>query len=217
MNGFSRNLKKIRKERNLTMDELVEQINKKFNINFNKSMISKWENGYDASFTSVRYLTLFFGVSINELLGFDDDKKKKIIAQEEGKIPIMESISPKEPLLRKEHIISYAPAPPLLNVNEKGISKLFYMVISDDSMDREFPEGCLALIRTNEIVQDGDYAVVLIGSKDKVILTKVKIEEDILTLIPNSNNPKYLPQIINMVENDVQIIGKVIGSYRSNY
>lgn len=60
---FSKRLLFLRTRSGLTQEALVESINKKYNLNFNKSMISKWENGHEeASASSAKFLSDFFNV-----------------------------------------------------------------------------------------------------------------------------------------------------------
>lgn len=75
--SFGKKLKELRKSKNLTQEELVSQMNKRYGTSFNKGMISKWENDReDPRIDSVRYLADFFEVSLDELLGLDTKKKK---------------------------------------------------------------------------------------------------------------------------------------------
>lgn len=47
-------------------------------------------------------------------------------------------------------------------------------------------------------------------------MNKIKIQDNFITLILSSHNTDYLPQIIDMEmeKEDVEIIGKVIGSVK---
>lgn len=220
MNGFSKNLKRLRKERGLTLEEMSKQINKKYNISFNKSMISKWENGYEATLSSIRYLTLFFDVSVNELLGFHDVEETPIENIEDYKIPIYEEISPTYPYYRDKNIIDYSFKPPFIMVSKKGLDKLYLLMIKDESMDREFPFNSLVLVNKDEIIKDGDYAVAVIkdgNNKNEVIVRKVKIANNSTMLMPESNNDDYLPMIYDNSKEDITFLGKIIASYKNDY
>jgi len=58
--NFSSTLKKLRKEKMLTQEELATKINQRHGDQFNKGMISKWENGHPAKLASLKMLSLFF-------------------------------------------------------------------------------------------------------------------------------------------------------------
>lgn len=75
MDIFTERLKELRTEKQLSLDMVVYDINKKFNINITKSHLSRWENGRNVP--SVRYagyLALYYGVSLDYLLGFTDSR-----------------------------------------------------------------------------------------------------------------------------------------------
>src|SRR5690625_6578737 len=82
--SFSSILKKHRKDNRLTQEKLAEKINIKYGVNFNKGMISKWENGHPATLENIKLLSLYFDVTLNELLNFNLDVENK-------KVPIFKS------------------------------------------------------------------------------------------------------------------------------
>ena len=66
---------KLRKEQQLTMDMLVEDMNYKYGLNINKSMVSRWErNENDPSLEMAIYLAQYFNVSLDYLIGLTDVK-----------------------------------------------------------------------------------------------------------------------------------------------
>lgn len=88
MYDFGKILKKLRIDNKMTIDTMVELLNEKYNLNFNKSMVSKWENNKSsASMDNIRYLASFFNVSLDYLLGLTDKQtpisKDKTITIEE--------------------------------------------------------------------------------------------------------------------------------------
>src|SRR5690625_2926937 len=68
---FGNNLRKLRLQKNLTLEVLAENINSKYNTAINKSMLSKWENGYEARIDSIIPIALYFNVSLDFLLGLE--------------------------------------------------------------------------------------------------------------------------------------------------
>ena len=85
-------IKLLRKERDLTMDMLVEDFNGKYpSVVFNKSMLSRWENGLnEPSLENAKYLSEYFNVSLDYLIGLTDVKTpsrllvKRMLAYTEG-------------------------------------------------------------------------------------------------------------------------------------
>ncbi|MEK5390172.1 helix-turn-helix transcriptional regulator [Margalitia sp. FSL K6-0131] len=78
---IGRKIKELRINKSLSLEELAENINKRFNTNLNKGMISKWENGLgDPRLEHARYLALFFDVSLDYLLGLKEKEDITTIA-----------------------------------------------------------------------------------------------------------------------------------------
>lgn len=59
--SFGKKLKALRTSMNLTQEGLAKALNTKYGTNFNKGMISKWENDKEEPrIDSVRYIADFF-------------------------------------------------------------------------------------------------------------------------------------------------------------
>lgn len=67
-------LRELRIEKDLTMDMLVADLNAKFpELAMNKSMVSRWEsNKNEPSLENVKYLSMYYDVSIDYILGLTD-------------------------------------------------------------------------------------------------------------------------------------------------
>lgn len=74
-NLFGERLKKLRGK--MSIDELVDRLNKKYQRKFSKSMIWRYENGQsDPKMETVRVLSDYFQVSSDYLTGITDDTKE---------------------------------------------------------------------------------------------------------------------------------------------
>lgn len=209
---FGNNLRKLRKEKNLTLEELANAINKRYDTSFNKSMISRWENGSDANLSSVKYLSLFFNVSLNEMLGFNEEiYDLKEFGKTEQQIPIVGTVSAGEPILAEQNIIGYASKPPLTQFSDNVLQDLFYLKVKGDSMDRLYPDGSIVLIRRNINIENGDIAIISLESENEATLKKVKFKKRFLELIPLSYNPIHQSKTIDLNAESIKLIGKVIG------
>lgn len=69
MATFAERLKELRKEKQLTVEQLAN------NIGSAKSTISRYENGREPKGDIIRLLTNYFNVSIDYLMGISDDRK----------------------------------------------------------------------------------------------------------------------------------------------
>lgn len=73
--GMGSILTSLRNERQLTMDMLVEDINYKYDMKINKSMVSRWErNENDPSLEMAVILAKYYNVSLDYLIGLTDVK-----------------------------------------------------------------------------------------------------------------------------------------------
>lgn len=77
---FSEKLKKLRKDNNITQDELAEK------IFVSRTAISKWETdmGYP-SLESLRLLSKVFGTTLDELVSDEDIENRKILDEKQSR------------------------------------------------------------------------------------------------------------------------------------
>lgn len=102
----------LRKQKNLTLDELATQLNEKYpnTFNFNKGRLSKWENNKDdPRLSSIIILADFFNVPVDY---FTDSNVSEML-----------SIYTKLEPTRQENVISYAEKQ--LNEQENNIVSIF--------------------------------------------------------------------------------------------
>lgn len=73
MSNFGENLVSLRKNRNLSLVELTNQLNNKFDVKFSKASIDRWEKGTTSpSVSHASALAQFFGVTLDELSGREE-------------------------------------------------------------------------------------------------------------------------------------------------
>ena len=74
MLGIGEKLKNLRKERDLTLDMLVADLNSKYpELAINKSMLSRWENNQnEPSLENAKYLSMYYDISLDFLIGLTD-------------------------------------------------------------------------------------------------------------------------------------------------
>ena len=72
MTDIGKRIKELRNERDLTIEMVVADMNRKFNFNppYHKSMISRWENQKsEPTLENAKYLSLYYDVSLDYLIG----------------------------------------------------------------------------------------------------------------------------------------------------
>lgn len=73
--GIGDKLKQLRNERDMSMDNLVADLNRLYGLNLTKSMISRWEaNKNDPSLTYATAIVRYFNVSLDWLMGLTDKR-----------------------------------------------------------------------------------------------------------------------------------------------
>ncbi|QPA31597.1 helix-turn-helix domain-containing protein [Thermaerobacillus caldiproteolyticus] len=210
--SFGKKLKSLRTSMNLTQEGLAKALNTKYGTNFNKGMISKWENDKEEPrIDSVRYIADFFNVSLDEILGLKDNEVNiyEVVENDFSNIvtlPIVGTIAAGQPILAAQNIEGYMP---ILSSFLNRHKEYFYLKVKGDSMNLEFPDGSYVLVERTSEVENGSIAVVLVNGHEATV-KKVSINKNIITLIPMSNDPSYQPQIYDITRDEVKIIGKVI-------
>lgn len=132
MNGikFAERIKELRLYKNMSMEELGEKLGK------TKSTISTWENGKRSpKMNELENIADFFGVSIPYLLGIetDDEEIKRIQTLEE----------------KGQHFELYKYIEEL-EYDEKELSRLEELAISENAQDTEAYQGLLKMIKENK-------------------------------------------------------------------
>ena len=77
MEELAKRLKQLRLERELTMEQLVADMNFKYQFErpLSRSMVSRWESGsVDPSLDNAKYLSQYFDVSLDYLIGLTDTR-----------------------------------------------------------------------------------------------------------------------------------------------
>ncbi|WKB77930.1 helix-turn-helix transcriptional regulator [Bacillus sp. FSL K6-0138] len=74
MNTFGERLKKLREDKDLSIGDLISELNKRYDTKVSKSMISRYENGQtDPKMEVVRIIADYFKVSLDYLIGLKDE------------------------------------------------------------------------------------------------------------------------------------------------
>lgn len=75
---FKDRLKELRQEKEQSLEDVAQGINKQFGTNLNRSTVLRYETGEcDPKVTVASYFAKFYGVSMDYLIGLVDDKQGK--------------------------------------------------------------------------------------------------------------------------------------------
>lgn len=124
-----------------------------------------------------------------------------------NKIPVVGVIRAGEPILAEQNIIGYVELPADL-VKDNG--EYFGLRVVGDSMNLDrICEGDIAIVRRQDIVDNGDIAVVLIDDENATI-KRFYMTNTTITLVPHSSNPEHKPRVIDPSRTRVKVLGKVV-------
>lgn len=200
---FGDRLKILRKEHGMTMDEFVEQINKKFpDVILNKSIVSRYENNIHKpkQFTIVENIAEFFGVNINYVMGKSDDKYGEEIKYRT--VPILGKIACGVPITAQEDILGYEYILPNDKVD-------FCLKAKGDSMiNARIYDGDIIFIKCQADVENGEIAAVQIDNEVATLKRVYKIDGSVIL---RPENPNYKDIVYSKKDmKEVKILGKAI-------
>lgn len=192
---LAKNLKKFRKERKMTLEELAER------LGTSKQTIHRYENGIISNIPheKVRELARALEVTPSELMGWEENTSPLSVK----KLPIIGEIACGKPIYASEEYESFAFA-------DGGVGADFCLRARGDSMTgARIMDGDIVFIRAQDSVDNGEIAAVIID--DEATLKRVYYYPNEEKLILSPENPKYAPLVYVGGELSViKIIGKAV-------
>lgn len=229
------NIRDLRKSRGLTLEELSDELNRKYpnTLNFNKGKLSKWENNKEEpKLSSVRIIADYFEVTVDDLV--DGVYDKNIII-------IYNKLNPK----RKTKVYNFAKRQleeqnrsNLVNMNDYIEEKMsgylsagtgeylsddinediripksivpdaeydLVLQVNGDSMEPMFEDHEYIFVKKTTEIRSGQIGVFIIDNES--YLKKAYIEDNHLRLV--SLNTKYDDLIFDDV-NEITVVGTVV-------
>ncbi len=210
--SFGNNLKKIRQEHEMTQEELAKK------INTSRSNIANYENDKNMpSIETLNNLSEVLNCSTDYLLGKSDTRNNTSNIDESDKkfymCPVYGQISAGQPNWAEECIEGRLPLDP----NLMGIvnpEEHFFLRVNGESMNKIIKNGAFALIHKQDIVEDGEIAVVLVNGYDAT-LKKFTRQGNIIILEPESTDDSFKTQVYDKTT-PIKILGKYVGKMEIN-
>ncbi len=120
------------------------------------------------------------------------------------KIPILGKISAGIPLFAEENIEGYT------TTDLNGGAEYFALRVNGDSMTAaRMHHGDVLIVRKQPNVENGEIAVVIVNG-DCATVKRYRKEGHVVVLTPQSYNPEHQPQIYNLKEVEIRVLGKVV-------
>lgn len=205
-------IKQRRKELGLSVDDIAKKLGK------NRATIYRYESNEIENMPTdvIEPLARVLNVSPAYLMGWEDKQELKgeyFIKEETVEykasgvlfFPIVGTVRAGQPILATENIEGRFPIDSSFVCKSKNY---FFLRVKGDSMNLEFQEGSLLFIEKTPYLENGEIGVVMVNGNEATV-KKIIRNENMITLIPMSSNPEHTPQMINLSEQEVKIIGKV--------
>ena len=166
-------------------------------LDVRQSTVAMWETGKNSpSYDMLTRLAEFFCIDMGDLLG----KGSGVI-----KIPVLGRVQAGIPVTATEDIVGYE------EISEESIrsGEYFALQIRGDSMEPRMYEGDIVIVRRQEVVENGEIAIVLVDGEDATC-KKFYVHNEGISLV--SLNPSYAPIFFTKEElktRRVEVLGKV--------
>lgn len=194
---FKDRLRTLRKSRNLTQNKLAED------LKISKSTISMYENGNrEPDFETLEVIADYFNVSLGSLIGSVAPQR----SMQGVSVPVLGYVRAGIPIEAIEDILDYEE----ISQEMAAQGEYFALRIKGDSMEPKISEGDVVIVRKQDVVENGELAVVLVNGNDATVKRFYKNDNGV-TLI--STNPIYPPFVYSKKDVDelpVRVIGKVV-------
>ena len=195
---FKDELKKLRLQKGWTQEKLAEI------MNVGKSTISMYENGNRTpDFETLEEIADIFNVDLNR---FSTSNNTHQMASTGIMIPVLGYVRAGIPIEAVEEILDYEE----ISRDMARQGEYFALSIKGDSMEPKISEGDVVIVRRQETVENGEYAVVLVNGNDATVKKFYKLENGIKLL---STNPSYDPFFYTADEVNslpISVVGKVV-------
>ena len=198
-------IKSLRISQNLTQEELAQAVKTK------KQTIHKYETGIISNIpaSKIKLMADCFNTTPAYLMGWEEQETDistipGIITNFKTKrVPLLGSVACGEPIFAQEEYGEYIRT-------DEAVDCDFALRAQGDSMiGARIHDGDLVYVKQQEMVNNGDIAVVLIG--DEVTLKRVQYHRNKNRLVLYPENPAYEPLIyVDEELDEIRILGKAV-------
>lgn len=198
---FGDKLRNLRAEKKITQQKLADD------LDMTKGAVAMWETGKRMPDSgTLLALARYFDVSVDFLLEAERDVPFGSRVRTK-RLPLLGNVACGEPCFADGTLEAYLPADETLDAD-------FCLRASGDSMiNARIFDGDILYVKSQDMVNDGEIAVVLIEDEATVKRFYYDREGNIITLVPE--NPTYRPMRFEGARlEQVRVLGKVVsGQY----
>ncbi len=205
---FAANLKKVRKERNVTQAELAEA------INVQKSSISNYEQSVSIPDIpkALEIARVLCVDDLNAFFGYSPENKAAENMAGSRYIPIHDKViygeNPLEPGNEIDRMMM-----PAINLKS---GDFFGFIVQDNSMSRSnIKKGDIAIIKKQSLPSTGDIVLAVDNEGNNYLRKLYMLDGGIASFQPDSDESSFLPLSFDLTEDEIDIKGRVVFMYMS--
>jgi repressor LexA len=94
-------------------------------------------------------------------------------------------------------------------ITHKDYQNYFALQVDGDSMNNIIRDKSTVIVRKQDNLENGEIGVIMINGYDATV-KRFKQDGNTVILIPDSNNKEHMPQIYNINDIEIKILGKVV-------
>ena len=196
MSKFSKEIKRLRKERGLSQSQLADA------LNISRTSIGNYEQGIrEPSFEMTELIADYFNVDISTF--FNDTQPKNIIPIERRAVPMICNVACGEPITANQEFQSYVEVGANINCD-------CCLKARGDSMKNiRIYDGDIVFIKRQPMVENGDVAAIII--EDEVTLKRFYYYKENNLIILKPENPEYKDLIYSGSDLErIKVFGKAV-------
>lgn len=192
--------------------EQKSQIEVATDLNIKPSTFSSWCTGQKMPrMDKIELLAGYFGILKSDLI---EDRLNSDIPNIPGafaynptrRIPIVGRVAAGMPILAEQYIEGY------IDIDIKGNGEYFGLRVSGDSMNAaKIHDGDVVVVKKQPEVECGQIAVVIVNGYDGTVKRYYQ-NGSMVTLMPQSTNPEHQPQMYNLNDTEITVVGRIVES-----
>ena len=202
--NMAQRIRELRISQNLTLEQVANE------VGVGKSTVRKWETGMIANMRRDKIASLAKALHTTPayLMGWIDEPHREITVDnlfriETRKFPLLGNVACGKPVFAAEQFEAYVEG-------GANIKADFCLRAKGDSMiGARIYDGDIVFVRKQEMVNDGEIAVVLIG--DEATLKRVQYNQEENELLLFAENPKCKTmRFVGEELNEIRILGRAV-------
>lgn len=219
---FGSRIKKLRKDRGLTLQQLSDELHDCFpskdkKNSFTKGKLSNWENDKSEPIAkTVSQLATYFGVSMDYLIGLEDDIVPLEKVSQYYQVPYYGQVSAGN--FESVEVDSRELDVPDIAFNGRNPKECIALQVNGDSMNKILSNGSYIIIydyRRNQDYRLNNNDILVLRLGGEYTVKRVRRTETKLHLDPVSYSDEFKTNTFDLESlEEIEVIGKVIYNYQ---